>query len=125
MAKERMRSVDATVKKEMANIFTKLIFPLFDNCLITITDVRTSPDLRYCQIFVSVMGDKKSKKDVFASLEQHKQECFKLFNKRLRMKLTPMITWRDDDTPEKADQMSQLLDNLEIPEYDDEEGENA
>ena len=121
MAKERMRSVDATVKKEMGNIFTKLIFPLFENCLITITDVRTSPDLRYCQIFVSVMGDAKAKREVFASLEKHKQECFKLLNKRLRMKFTPMITWRDDDTPEKADQMTRLLDNLDIPDHEDDD----
>ena len=123
MAKERMRSVDATIKREMGTIFTREIFPLFPNCLITITDVKTSPDLRYCAIYISILGDKTGGVEVFKTLERRKQEFYKLLSSRLRMKFTPALSWRSDDTPEQADYMTQLLNSLDIPE-DEEEGDD-
>ena len=63
MAKDRMKSVDATVKRELANLVAKDVAPGF-NCLITLTGVKTSPDLRHCQVFISVMGTESQKKEV-------------------------------------------------------------
>ena len=37
---------------------------------------------------------------------------------RIRMKYTPTISWRLDDTPEQADRISKIIDNLNIPEDD-------
>ena len=42
MAKNRMRLVDSTVKKELGAILSREVFPYFTNCLITVTDVKTA-----------------------------------------------------------------------------------
>lgn len=115
MAKDRMRSVDATVKKILANLFSKDVFPSF-SCLITLVDVKTSPDLKHCKVFVSVLGSDAEKGEVMTFLAKHKGEYYQHLGSRLRMKFTPMINWVFDDTAEKADNLGNLLDNLDIPE---------
>ena len=115
MPKDRMRSVDATVKKELANLFSKDVFPAF-SCLITLVDVKTSPDLKHCKVFVSVLGSNIQKREVMDFLEKHTGEYYQYLGSRLRMKYTPMINWVFDDTAEKADKISSLIDNLDIPE---------
>jgi ribosome-binding factor A len=115
MAKDRMRSVDSTVKKELANLFSKDVFPNFE-CLITLAAVKTSPDLRHCSVFVSIMGTPKQKGDVRKFLDKKNHEYYGYLGSRLRMKYTPTITWVYDDTAETADRITNLLDNLDIPE---------
>ncbi|MCM8525709.1 MAG: 30S ribosome-binding factor RbfA [Lentisphaeraceae bacterium] len=117
MAKDRMRSVDATVKKELATLFSKDVFPSF-SCLITLVDVKTSPDLKHCKVYVSVLGSETEKREVMAFLVKHTTEYYQYLGSRLRMKFTPMINWVFDDTAEKADKLSSILDNLDIPEED-------
>ena len=114
MAKDRMRSVDSTVKKELANLFSKDVFPNFE-CLITLTDVKTSSDLRTCSVFVSILGSSKQKYSVMKFLERKNNEYYGYLGSRLRMKYTPTITWVFDDTAEKADRITNLLDKLDIP----------
>ena len=118
MAKDRMRSVDATVKKILANLFSKDVFPAF-TCLITLADVKTTPDLRQCNVYVSVLGTPKQKREVMKFLENHKSEYYAHLGNRLRMKYTPTIRWFFDETAEKADNISRLIDDLDIPEGDE------
>ncbi|MCM8534902.1 MAG: 30S ribosome-binding factor RbfA [Lentisphaeraceae bacterium] len=114
MSKDRMRSVDSTVKKELALLFAKDVVPNFE-CLITLTDVKTSADLRHCQVYVSVLGSSAQKHKVMKYLETNKQEYYSHLGSRLRMKYTPSLNWNFDDTAEKADRISSLLENLDIP----------
>ena len=115
MAKDRMRSVNATVKKELSTLFSKDVFPAFPTCLITLADVKTTSDLRYCDVYVSIMGSIGDKQKVMKYLEQHTDEFFSHLGRRVRMKYTPVIRWRFDDTAEKADRIMGILNDLDIP----------
>ena len=117
MSKDRMRSVDSTVKKILANLFTKDVCPSF-TCLITLADVKTSPDLRHCNVFVSIMGSPAEKRKVMNFLEDHTEEYYQHLGSRVRMKYTPTLNWVFDDTAEKADKISRLIDSLDIPDED-------
>ncbi len=123
MAKDRMRSVNATVKKELSTLFTKDVFPAFTNCLITLAEVKTTSDLRQCDVYVSIMGSIGDKQKVMKYLEQHRDEFFAHLGRRLRMKYTPVIRWRFDDTAEKADRLMGILGDLEIPEEKDDDSQ--
>ena len=125
MAKDRMRSVDATVHKELSAILTRDIFPLFSNCIITLTGVKTSPDLHQARCFISAMGDSASKYKVMRTLEQKRGEINKTLGRRLRIKFTPQISWRFDSTPEDADNISRLIDSLDIPAESDEDNDES
>ncbi len=115
MAKDRMRSVDATVKKVLANLFSKDVFPNF-SCSITLAAVKTTSDLRHCSVYVSVMGTPKQKREVMKFLADNKSEYYEHLGSRLRMKYTPVINWIFDETAETADKISKIIDELDIPE---------
>ena len=123
MAKDRMRSVNATVKKELSTLFTKDVFPAFNTCLITLAEVKTTPDLRQCDVYVSIMGSIGDKQKVMKYLERHRDEFFAHLGRRLRMKYTPVIRWRFDDTAEKADRLMGILGELHIPEEKDDDSQ--
>ena len=123
MAKDRMRSVDATVKKELSTLFSKDVFPAFSTCLITLTDVKTTPDLRQCNVYVRIMGSPSDKQKVMKYLLRKTTDFYAHLGRRLRMKFTPTIQWRFDDTAEKADRIMNLLGDLDIPEQKDEDSQ--
>ncbi len=114
MAKDRMRSVDATIQKELSAVFIREVFPCFE-CLITVTGVQTSADLRHCNVYVSVMGSQQQKDNVMRFLKDRSEEFFMHLSKRIRMKFTPIIHWHIDDTPEQADRLTSLIDSIDIP----------
>ena len=67
MAAERMRRVDGAIRQVLADALAgELSDPRFG--FITVTDVKTSPDLRAARVFVSVLGDQDARSDSLAAL---------------------------------------------------------
>ena len=65
----RMNKIDEELRKEISNIIsTELKNPHLTG-LISVTKVKTTPDLRYAQVFVSMIGE-KSKKENLSILKQ-------------------------------------------------------
>ena len=113
---DRMRRVNEVVKRELGDLFEKIICPEFE-ALVTITAVDSSPDLRHARVFVSVFGDDEQKKAVMARLHGSRKNFQSLMVKRVRLKYTPKLHFELDDSPERADRVMRLLDELE-PEED-------
>jgi ribosome-binding factor A len=62
MASVRIEKVAALVKKEMAVIFQQHMNDLFRGTMITVTQVRISPDMGVARIYLSFFpGDRKDK----------------------------------------------------------------
>ena len=65
----RMNKIDEEIKKEVGRIIsTELKNPHLTG-LISVTKVKTTPDLRYAQVYVSMIGE-KSKKQNLSILKQ-------------------------------------------------------
>lgn len=111
MAKDRMRSVNATLNKELANLITKEVTP-FVTGLITVTDLKTSADLRHCNVYISILGADDQRDKIMGILESYSHEFQQLISKRMRMKFTPVFHWHYDTTPEDADRITKLIDEV-------------
>ncbi|MEN9361085.1 MAG: hypothetical protein RL095_2620 [Verrucomicrobiota bacterium] len=114
MSKDRMRVVNATIQKELSTLFTREVTPEFQ-CLITITEVDTSPDLRLCNVYISVLGGKNRIGDLFAFLDRKKPDFHEHLRKRVAMKYIPIITFHLDQSAERASRLTSLIDSLHIP----------
>ena len=67
MAVERMRRVDEAIRQVLAEALSgELSDPRLG--FITVTDVKTSPDLRAARVYVSVLGDEDARADSLAAL---------------------------------------------------------
>jgi ribosome-binding factor A len=97
--------------------------PVIEGHLITVPEVRMSPDLRMATIFVMPMGG-RDEKDVIAALERNKRFLRGEIAHRVNLKFAPDIRFRIDDRFDEAERIERLLRSPEVKrdlEKDDEE----
>ena len=106
----RINQVNELIKQELNDLLvSELEFP--KGCLVTITAVETSKDLRHAKIWVSVLPGYLLKKalDKLNSNAGHLQF---LLNKKWSLKPLPRIKFEVDRTEAAASEIDELLDRI-------------
>jgi len=85
---------------------------------VTVTGVDTSPDLRAARVYVSVLGDEEAREAALAGLRSSRGFLQARIGDELRMKRTPTLSFHYDETVERADRMTRLIDEV-APSEDD------
>ena len=78
---------------------------------VTVTAVETSPDLRTAQVHVSVLGTDEEKDATMEALRAAHGVIQKAIATELRMKRTPSLTFVYDDSIERADRLTRMMDS--------------
>jgi ribosome-binding factor A len=111
MSTDRMRRVNEAVREVLSDAMKLLKDPRVG--FVTVTDVRTSPDLRHAKVFVSVLGTEDERADTMAGLNSAHGVLQAVVNRELRMKRTPTLEFLYDDTAERAARLEQILSEPE------------
>jgi ribosome-binding factor A len=82
---------------------------------VTVTDVKTSPDLRHARVFVSVLGTPEQRDATMDGLRSAHGVLQSRVARELHLKRTPTLAFEYDDTAERAARLERLLDE-EAPE---------
>jgi ribosome-binding factor A len=90
---------------------------------VTVTGVETSPDLRHAIVYVSVLGDASTSEDTLAGLQSAHGFLQRRVASELRLKNTPALTFRYDDSVDRGMRIGELLDEHR-PASDEDEGED-
>ena len=110
MSGSRMRRVDEAVRAVLSDAITQeLKDPRVG--FVTVTDVKTSPDLRHARVYVSVLGDDATRADSLVGLNSAHGFLQGRIAAELRLKHTPALTFEYDDTVERGIRLSALLDD--------------
>ena len=107
MPSDRMRRVDEAVRQVLSDAVTGLQDPRIG--FVTMTSVRTSPDLRHARVYVSVLGDEAQRASTLAGLSSAHGALQRRLARDLRMKRTPTLEFLYDDTTDRAMQLEQLI----------------
>src|SRR5947208_9866087 len=101
MTQGRMRRVDEAIRQVLGDAVSgDLKDPRVG--FVTVTDVRTSADLRHARVYVSVLGDTEQREaslDGLRSAHGFLQSCLA---RELRLKRTPTLEFSYDDTTDRA-----------------------
>jgi ribosome-binding factor A len=109
MASDRMRRVDEAVREVLsAAIAEGLKDPRIG--FVTITAVKTSPDLRTARVYVSVLGEPASQVGSVDGLQSAAGHLQRRLGDELAMKRTPTLRFQLDDTSERAVRLTRLID---------------
>jgi ribosome-binding factor A len=112
MAGSRMRRINEVLREVVgAAISTELSDPRIG--FVTVTSVETSPDLRTAKVFVSVLGDEDERAATLEGLGSSHGVIQSRIAAETRMKRTPTLTFRYDDTIEKGARINELLEEDE------------
>ena len=107
----RMNKIDEELKKEISNIIsTELKNPHLTG-LISVTSVKTTPDLKYAKVFVSMIGE-KSKKENLSVLKQSSGYIRSAIAKRINLRNTPELIFEFDDSIEYGTRIDQILKDI-------------
>ena len=80
---------------------------------ITVTDVRTSADLRHARVYVSVLGDAQQRQASLDGLRSAHGFLQSRVAGELRLKRTPTLEFTYDDTTDRAMRVDALIDEIE------------
>ena len=82
--------------------------------IVSVTQVKISPDFAIAKIFVSLMGDENSVKLSLESLKNNSKVLRKELSEKIYLKKVPKLIFVIDDTLDKVEKMNKLFENLEI-----------
>ena len=117
MAPGRMRRVDEAVRAVLSDAIAKdLQDPRVG--FVTITGVKTSPDLRHARVYVSVLGDERTRADSLEGLRSAHGFLQGVIASELTLKHTPTLTFEYDESVDRGMRITELLDRLEPGEAD-------
>jgi ribosome-binding factor A len=107
-----MRRVDEAVREVLSDAVTSdLKDPRVG--FVTVTDVKTSTDLRHARVYVSVLGSDDERAASIDGLQSAHGYLQARVARELHMKHTPQLDFLLDDTAEKADRLERLIERLE------------
>jgi len=108
MAVERMRRVNEAVRQVLADALAgELADPRLG--FVTVTDVKTSPDLRSARVYVSVLGGEDARADSLTALRSAHGLLQGRIASQLELKRTPRLEFVYDATTDRALRVDSLL----------------
>ena len=102
------------IRHQLAEIFLREAFadPALQNLSLTISEVRTSPDLKIATAYCTPLGSAAAGSDtekVIAALNHAAPKIRKLLAAKLDMKFTPEINFRNDESFLESKRIDELL----------------
>ena len=112
MGSGRMRRVDEAIRQVIGDaVAGEVKDPRVG--FVTVTDVRTSADLRHARVYVSVLGDAEQRRASLEGLRSAHGFLQARVAGELHLKRTPMLEFCYDDTTDRALRVDALLAEIE------------
>ncbi|MBR6801660.1 MAG: 30S ribosome-binding factor RbfA [Eubacteriaceae bacterium] len=125
MSTYRVERVNQIIKDELSNFINyQMNDPRVKDAVITITNVNTTPDMKYTKVFVSIYGDEAKKKEILAVLDKARGVMRKILAENLTTRFTPQITFALDTSLDYAMHIEKVLSTLDIPPLEEDEEED-
>jgi ribosome-binding factor A len=112
---QRALRVGELIRQALAEMLTRgeVHDPVIEGHLITIPEVRMSPDLRLATIFVMPLGG-RDEEEVLAALERNRRYLRGEIARRVNLKFAPDVRFRFDESFDEAERIGRLLQSPEV-----------
>ncbi|MGH2911959.1 MAG: 30S ribosome-binding factor RbfA [Solirubrobacteraceae bacterium] len=110
MSSDRMRRVNEAIRQVIGDaVSSDLKDPRVG--FVTVTDVRTSPDLSHARVYVSVLGGSHTRTETLEGLSHAHGYLQRQIASELNLKRTPTLEFSYDDTTDRAMRLDALIDS--------------
>lgn len=109
--KNRGERINQSIREEMSLILRELKDPRVDICT-SVVKTDTTRDLKYCKIYVSVLGTEEKKAEVKEALKAASGFIRRELASRLNLRNTPELTFVIDDSIEYSIHMEEMLKQI-------------
>lgn len=112
----RIERVNSVIRQEISELLQRQVKDPRLGGFIAVTEVTTSPDLKHAKIYVSQLGGEVDRRKVLSGLASASGFFRSELSKRLKMRHVPELHFQWDDSIERGDRLSQLIDQVSRPE---------
>ena len=107
---QRQLRVGELVKQNLGELFIRneAKIPSINSKLITVTEVRMTPDLKTARVYVIPLGGVETKETV-KILTEYSHLVRKALSKRLDIKFLPKLTFVEDNSFEYAEKIEKII----------------
>ena len=107
---QRQLRVGELVKQNLGQLFLRneAKIPLINTKLITVTEVRMTPDLKTARVYVIPLGGIETKETV-KILTEYAHLVRRALSKRLDLKFLPKLTFVEDNSFEYAEKIEKII----------------
>ena len=107
---QRQLRVGELVKQNLGELFLRneAKIPLINSKLITVTEVRMTPDLKTARVYVIPLGGIDTK-EIVKILTEYAHLVRKALSKRLDIKFLPKLTFVEDNSFEYAEKIEKII----------------
>ena len=107
---QRQLRVGELVKQNLGELFIRneAKIPLINSKLITVTEVRMTPDLKTARVYVIPLGGEGTKETV-RILTEFSHLVRRALSKRLDIKFLPKLTFVEDNSFEYAEKIEKII----------------
>jgi ribosome-binding factor A len=117
MSSIRVKKVEKFIQREVADtVLNEIKDPRISQIHTTITHVKVSKDLRIATVYISVMGNEEKTEATMKGFESAKGFIQSRIGKLLRLRFTPEIRFKLDDSLKEGDKIIKKLKELGLDE---------
>ncbi|HWW49245.1 MAG TPA: 30S ribosome-binding factor RbfA [Xanthobacteraceae bacterium] len=112
---QRQLRVGELIRHAMAELLSmgSIHDPLLESQVITVPEVRMSPDLKLATIYIMPLGGENTEA-VIKALAQHKRFLRGEIARRVNLKFSPDLRFRPDERFDEAERIEKLLRTPEV-----------
>ena len=107
----RMARVNEELKREISNIINYEVKNSNVTGLISVTKVKTSPDLKYAKVYVSILNSKNIK-NTLAGLKKASGFIRSRLAEKNKLRVTPELVFEFDDTLVYGERIDNILKDI-------------
>jgi ribosome-binding factor A len=110
----RIARINNLIRQELSELLQRQVKDPRLGTFIAVTEVSTSPDLKFARVFVSRISNQEEKEETMQALEAAAGFLRKSLMKTLRLRHMPDLYFYWDDSIERADRLFRLLDQASV-----------
>lgn len=108
----RMIKINDEIQKELSEIIRTEIKDPRISVITSVLKVDTTSDLKYCKVYISVLGDEEQKQEVINVLKNAAGFIRKQIAHNINLRNTPEFKFELDNSLEHGIKMTKLIDEL-------------
>lgn len=108
----RMIRINDEIRKEISEILRADIKDPRVGVITSVIKVDTTNDLKYCKVYVSILGDDEKKKEVMDVLSKAAGYVRSLIANRINLRVTPELKFILDDSLEYSFKIDKIIKDI-------------
>lgn len=108
----RLSRINDEIMKELSQIIRGELKDPRIGAMTSVIRAETTQDLKYCKVFVSVLGGAEEKENVMKGLKNAAGFMRRLIAQRINLRYTPELIFKLDESAEYAIRMDRLIDQI-------------